>query len=296
MTIVQWTSRRPAGAVPRELASKRHREAPGVRGGEQLLGTRLSLGVGDARCERERKLAERPGVAAQVTGPACDVPVPHHLGAPFDSRHARLSSLGVSRWPVSRRGSTPPRVSLLAGTRRARASRSFPYWRDSARAGTVGERTSRSKRRLLTVDLEVALAFEHVDHLVVGVEVIRSASRRDQADELRHGGATGVRVSAEDELPPGRRICRPASSRSITAKRTRRRLGIVHDDRQEGELFRVGDRPRLATLDEGRGATSQAVLSVAEHECAFTCEHIEHLGRVVVDALGRVPVEAEHTL
>ena len=43
---------------------------------------------------------------------------------------------------------------------------------------------ARADRRLLAADVEIALAFEHVDHLVVVVEVVGSPSGRDQADEL----------------------------------------------------------------------------------------------------------------
>src|SRR3954454_20268926 len=53
---------------------------------------------------------------------------------------------------------------------------------------------------LLAADVERALTLEHVDHLVVGVEVIGRAAGRDQPDELRHGGAAALGRQAEEEM------------------------------------------------------------------------------------------------
>ena len=58
-------------------------------------------------------------------------------------------------------------------------------------------------RRFVCAD--VALAVEHVEHLVVAVEVVGSAAGRDEADELRHRQAADGRVEADRELPRGGR-------------------------------------------------------------------------------------------
>src|SRR5690242_17764145 len=53
---------------------------------------------------------------------------------------------------------------------------------------------TRAEARVLVADVELALAVEHVDHLVVGVEVFGRALGRNVADEMGGGSQAGARI------------------------------------------------------------------------------------------------------
>src|ERR1039457_6136829 len=72
------------------------------------------------------------------------------------------------------------------------------------------------------VGVQNALAVEHVDHLVVEVEVVGRARGRDVADEMRRRAQPGLRVGKNPELPLARRslrrlIAQPADARARRA-------------------------------------------------------------------------------
>src|ERR1035438_6151217 len=60
---------------------------------------------------------------------------------------------------------------------------------------------ARRHRRIHAVGVHDPLAVEHVDHLVIEMEVVGRAARRDVADEMRGRAQSGPRVGEDPELP-----------------------------------------------------------------------------------------------
>ena len=100
------------------------------------------------------------------------------------------------------------------------------------------------QRRLLAVDLQHALALEHVDHLVVGVEVVGRAAGRDQADELRHRRAADTRASRRARTRARRSPCRCSFCAQVEhGVRRRRRHGSCTSTETARARRRSAPRP-----------------------------------------------------
>ena len=144
------------------------------------------------------------------------------------------------------------------------------------------------ERLLLAVDVQAALALEHVEHLVVAVEVVGRAAGRDEADELRHRHAADLRVEADAELPRRRRaqalLVREVDHRVGALGR---RLGVEDEHRQELDAVVGVDRPRRAPADEDGRAGLDAVLVAADRDRRRAVQDVERLVGLRLDALAR---------
>src|SRR6185369_10401842 len=108
-------------AALRELVRERHREARGVRGGDQLLGARLPVGSLGARGPRDRQLAERAAAAGERSLAGGQAARPGRLRAALSDRHARP----LCQWCSMTRSIKPYSTDCCAVRKR---SRSMSVW------------------------------------------------------------------------------------------------------------------------------------------------------------------------
>ena len=98
-------------------------------------------------------------------------------------------------------------------------------------AGRQVDAGARAQRRGLAVDVERALALEHVDDLVVCVEVVGRAADGDVADELRHRAQPSSGVASSRNWRPA--VAAPLASRVDVDDRVGRAVGrerVVDED------------------------------------------------------------------
>ena len=221
---------------------------------------------------------------------------------PSHTTSAVRSILGISsprsgRRQRCRRGSRPPRASRRGGRRRAPAI--------CVRAGVLEEWTSRAgrwthvagaQRPALAADVQLARAVEHVDDLVVLVEVVGRAADGDVADELGHGAAADLGRGEQPELAPRRRA---AALPLDVDERVRRAVG------GSGSRTRTERMSRPAASSTRHGVPratktpvpgGEVVALAADRRHAVPRQDVQHLVRVGVAPLGRRPREAQHAL
>ena len=195
-----------------------------------------------------------------------------------------------------RRGSTPRPGSRRGGRRRAPASRRGPTFSSAVHEprGQVDARAGAERCRL-AADVERAGPFEHVDDLVVAVEVVGRAAGRDESDELRHARATG----------PSRRNMRPAvATPSLHRRRARRRRVSRRSRGADRGRAPTGSRAPSASLDAprrprgdvGRGAGPELGRSTADRRRAAAGEDVQHLVVRAVDVRVDPAAGAEQAL
>jgi hypothetical protein len=127
---------------------------------------------------------------------------------------------------------------------------------------------------LLAADLEEAFALEDVDHLVIGVEVVGRATRRDEPDELRHRRAADLGCRAEQELSARGRA---AGLHRVEVEHgmTGRGLGSVDQHRDAPGV--AAGRPRLAAGDEDRDTGTKLVALAADRHPSRPREDVDDL-------------------
>ena len=242
---------------------------------------------------------------ARLYGSPVNAPVPAEIAPaprarfPSQTTSATRSIRGTSVPPARRRracrrGSRPRRASRPAGRRRTRASpRRRVFSRQWTRRAGRWTHDPGASVLLLAVDVEPALALEHVEHLVVAVEVVGRASRRDEADELRHRHAAHLGIEADAELPRRRRAERAPRGRD-RRRRGRRRAPAPGRRRapRAPRRRRRSRRPRRSLADEDGGAGLDAVLVARDGDRRRAVEDVERLVGVGVDPLAR-PAGAE---
>ena len=201
------------------------------------------------------------------TRAAGEVPLPDDLGDALDPRHVSPPR------PVG--GGRAVRVVGLGG-RAGRPEDAEQPQLVVARvleavdeAAPAGGRTTRARAAPASPSMcRRALALEHVDHLVVAVEVVGRAAGRDEADELRHRRAADARGDAERELP-----ATPSRSARCLVREVDHRVGApARPARDRGRAPRGARRrlvaPRPPTACPGRRRRpipgSQRVLAPAD--------------------------------
>ena len=187
---------------------------------------------------------------------------PRHLTPPVGRRECR-------------RGSRPRRASRRAGRRRAGAARVSPVFARqwTSRAGRWTQ-VPGAKRAPARRHVQLTLALEDVDHLVVGVEVVGRAARRDEADELGHRSAADLGVAPSTNWRPAVALPFSSAVRSSTACSPAAAAGRGRAPRPRGPS------PSALQAVPRRGTpTSRAerVRLAADRRAARALEHVEHL-------------------
>src|SRR5438067_13146879 len=117
---------------------------------------------------------------------------------------------------------------------------------------------SRNEGRGLATDVQYAAPLEHVDDLVVAVEVVRGANDGDIADELRCRRAPEVGRGEQPELAArGRRATLDRVDRHHRVRPAVGRERVADEYREHPEAVRVVDLPGRSPGDERRRSSSE---------------------------------------
>ena len=229
-----------------------------------------------ATSSRSRRAPRRAAPRGSSCPPAC----PMRVGSenPSSRERARVAALIVPAPRATFPSQSTSRVRSICGIQYSRAARAVGVIRLGRRAGgpedaehAASRRARRSRgsargragrcthvpgveRRGLAVDVQRAVALEHVDDLVVLVEVVGRAADRDVADELGHRRAAelGRREQAELAARGRGRRSRRSSTATTAWRRAVGRQRVAHEHREQLEPVGVVDPPGGAAGDECR--------------------------------------------